>query len=86
MARVSEISSLRNLGPRTESWLNDIGIFTRADLEEIGSVNIHRILKEKGYPVSMNLVWGLEGALADVDWRELSEELKADLRSQIKRK
>ena len=84
MACVSETSSLRNLGPRTESWLNDI--FTRADLEQIGSVNIHRILKEKGYPVSMNLVWGLEGALADVDWREFSEELKADLRSQIKRK
>jgi hypothetical protein len=86
MARLSKLSSLRNIGPRTETWLNDIGIFTRADLERIGSVNIYRILKQKGHPVSMNLVWGVEGALADVDWREISEELKADVRSQIKGK
>ncbi|MDI1240893.1 MAG: TfoX/Sxy family protein [bacterium] len=83
MDRVSDLSSLRNLGPRTEMWLNGIGIFTQADLERIGSVNIHRILKENGYPVSLNLVWAIEGARADLDWRELSEDLKADLRRQI---
>lgn len=84
MKRASELSSLRNLGTRSEQWLNEIGVFTRADLERIGSVETYRILKEKGYPVSLNLVWGIEGALADIDWRELSDELKADLRQQIK--
>ena len=37
MSRVSELSSLRNLGGRSEQWLNEIGVFTRADLEKIGS-------------------------------------------------
>lgn len=86
MDRVSDLSSLRNLGPKTEVWLNDIGIFTRADIERIGSVNIYRTLKEHGYPASLNLVWAIEGALADLDWRELSEDLKTDLRRQIKGK
>ena len=86
MDRVSDLSSLQNLGPTTEMWLNDIGIFTRADLERIGSVNIYRILKENGCPVSLNLVWAIEGALADLDWRELSDHLKAHLRRQIKGK
>ena len=84
MRRESELSSLRNLGGRSEQWLNDIGVFTRSDLERIGSVEVYRILKERGYPVTLNLVWGIEGALADVDWRELSEEMKASLRQQIK--
>lgn len=83
--RVSEISSLRNLGGKTERWLNDLGIFTRSDLERVGSVEAYRILRERGYPVSMNLVWGIEGALADIDWRNLPEGLKAGLRRQIER-
>ena len=84
MKRVSELSSLRNLGGSSEQWLNEIGVFTRSDLERIGSVEVYRILKERGYPVSLNLVWGIEGALADIGWRELSEEIKASLRQQIK--
>ena len=84
MSRTSELSSLRNLGGRSEHWLNEIGIFTRTDLERIGSVEIYRLLKERGYPVSLNLVWGIEGALADIDWRDLSDEFKASLRQQIK--
>jgi hypothetical protein len=84
MSRISELSSFRNLGGRSEQWLNEIGIFTRADLESIGSTEIYRLLKARGYPVSLNLVWGIEGALADIDWRDLSDELKAGLRQQIK--
>lgn len=81
--RKSEISSLRNLGGKSERWLNEIGVFTRADLERLGSVEIYRSLKRLGYPVSLNLVWGIEGALADMDWRELPEDLKAQVRSSL---
>lgn len=82
--RISELASLRNLGGTSEKWLNEIGIFTRTDLERIGSVEAYRLLKEKGFPVSLNLVWGIEGALSETDWRELSEDLKASIRQQIK--
>ncbi len=58
--RRSEISDLRNLGGKSEEWLNAIGVFTRQDLERLGSVEIYRSLKEAGFPVSLNLVWGIE--------------------------
>lgn len=83
--RRSEISDLRNLGGKSEEWLNAIGVFTRQDLEGLGSVEIYRSLKEAGFPVSLNLVWGIEGALADLDWRELPADLKAELRAEIRK-
>ena len=82
--RISELSSLRNLGGRSERWLNEIGIFTRADLERLGSVEIFRLLKQQGYPVSLNLVWAIEGALADQDWREIPSELKREIQRSLK--
>lgn len=84
--RHSEIGSLRNLGGKSERWLNEIGVYTRGDLERLGSVEIYRLLKDRGVPVSLNLVWGIEGALADMDWRELPENLKAELRREIRGK
>ncbi|MGD9630911.1 MAG: TfoX/Sxy family protein [Pyrinomonadaceae bacterium] len=83
--RRSEISDLRNLGGKSEEWLNAIGVFTRQDLERLGSVEIYRSLKEAGFPVSLNLVWGIEGALADLDWRDLPADLKAELRAGIRK-
>ena len=82
-ARVSELAALRNLGGKSEQWLNDIGVFTRDDLQRIGSVEVFRLLKQRGHPVSLNLVWAIEGALADTDWRELPEDLKASLRRDL---
>ena len=80
---ISELSALRNLGGKSEQWLNEIGVFSRDDLERLGSVEVYRLLKQRGYPVSLNLVWAIEGALADMDWRELPETLKASLRMDL---
>lgn len=79
--RVSEIANLRNLGTKTEKWLNEIGIYGRKDLERFGSVEIYRILKNRGYPASLNLVYAIEAALMGIDWRELPPKLKAELKS-----
>jgi len=81
----SEISSLKNLGGKSEQWLKDIGIRTRADLERVGSVEIFRLLRKKGYPSSLNLVWAIEGALAETDWREIPGSLKAEVESAIRK-
>ena len=78
------VSELRNLGPRSVEWLAAIGVTTRADLERLGSVEIYRLLKAKGLPASLNLVWAIEGAIADIDWREVPPGLKAELRSVIR--
>ncbi len=82
--RSSEISSLRNLGSKTEKWLNEIGIYDRQELERVGSVAIYKILKEHGYNVTLNLVFGIEASLLNIDWRELPQDLKAELKETIR--
>jgi len=76
---MSRISDLRNLGPKSESWLNEIGVFTLADVRRVGSVEICRLLKHQGLPASLNLVYAIEAMLLEIDWRELPPQLKAEL-------
>lgn len=45
----------------------------------------YKILKER-YPrkVSLNLLWGLEAAIRDVDWRELTATDKEELKKKLR--
>ena len=70
-------------GPVTSSWLAHIGITTIDEVRRIGSVEIYRLLKQQGYPVSLNLVYGLEGAILGVPWNRLPDDVKAELRAAI---
>ena len=76
---------MQNIGPRSGQWLAEVGIYSINDLRRAGSIMSYKLRKE-GYPkrVSLNLLWGLEAAIRDVDWRELTgtdkEELKQKLR------
>ena len=79
-----EISNLKNLGPKSTIWLNEIGVFTRSDPERIGSVEIYRLLTLRGFNVSLNLVYAIEAALLDIHWKELPASDKAELRRLIK--
>ena len=76
------VSEMRNLGPTSTHWLNNVGIFTAADLAHLGSVVAFRIVKESGCPASLNLLYGLEAALRDIDWRELDANVKERLRRE----
>ena len=77
-------SALPLLGPRSSAWLSSIGVKTLDDVRRVGSVEIYRLLKERGYPVSLNLVYGLEGALLGVAWNKLPPDVKAELRLAVK--
>ena len=68
------ISQLRNLGPRSEVWLNAVGIKSRADLEKVGSVVAYRWVVEHGFAPSTNLLYAMEGALRDMHWTDLDAE------------
>lgn len=83
MSPDDRISRLRNLGPRSEAWLNAVGIKTRAELEEVGSVVAYRWVVEHGFAPSLNLLYALEGALRDVHWAELDAEVKDRLRRDV---
>lgn len=77
-------SSLRNLGKVSDELLADIGIHTAEQIQELGAVAVYLRLK-RAYPdfTTLNVLWALEGALTDTDWRHLPEERKEALRRQV---
>lgn len=81
----SEISKLRNLGPTSEKMLNSIDVYTLDDIKELTPVVIFHILKSRGYDVTLHMVYALQGAIMDLHYLELPEEIKTDLKNEIER-
>lgn len=79
------ISELANLGPKSEAWLNEIGIFSKADIARVGSIEIYRLLRERGLPASLNLVYAIEAMLIGEHWTRLPANQKAELQATIRR-
>lgn len=78
------IRDLENLGPKTEERLAAIGVFTKADIERIGSVGIYRLLRSNGIPASLNLVYALEAMLIGVHWTKIPASLKIELKNAVR--
>ena len=75
---------MRNIGRVSRGWLAEIGIRTLPELQRCGAVTAYRMIRER-HPrrISLNLLWALEGAIRDLDWRELDEDAKQQLRTQL---
>jgi DNA transformation protein len=79
------VSRLRNLGPKSATMLNDVGIGTIAELREIGAARAYaRVKSASRSGVSLNLLWSIAAGLDDRDWRDLSESEKSILLSEFK--
>jgi DNA transformation protein len=80
-----EPAQLKNLGPKTRQWLNEVGIYTLDDLRQVGALEAWRRIKRL-YPtrVSVNALYGLEGALTNRHWNDIPEAYKAELRELAK--
>ena len=74
---------MKNIGPVSLGWLQEIGVLTIEDLRRIGSVPIYIELRKLHTKISLNLLWALEGAILDIDCRELSQERKKELRAMV---
>lgn len=73
------LSQLKNLGPKSESWLNAIGIHTLEDLQDMGAIDSCKVLKAQGYNISLNLAYAIEGALRDVHWSKIPDGTRQQL-------
>jgi len=67
-----KIHELPGLGPASEKLLKQAGIGTTELLIELGSVEAFRRVQRFDPRASMNLLWALEGALSNRDWREVA--------------
>lgn len=77
------VENLRNLGPTSAAWLNEVGITSIAELEQRGPAVAYRIVKQQRPKASLNLLWAIAAGLADKDWRELSDKEKERLLAEI---
>lgn len=82
------LKGAKNIGPTIEKQLNQIGVFTLADLAEMSPatayIKLSALHPEKRLPVCYYL-YSLQGALLDVHWDDLPETLKNSLRKQVSR-
>ncbi|WP_199620222.1 TfoX/Sxy family DNA transformation protein [Paenibacillus alkalitolerans] len=82
--RTKKTMNLKNIGAKTESWLQEIGVHGYDDLNRIGSVETYRRLKSR-YPDQVNLtaLYALEAALWSIHWLELAPEIKDQLKREV---
>lgn len=75
---------LLNIGPKSSQWLASVGIQSEDDLRKLGAVEAYRRVKML-YPdrVTLNLLWGLQGALLGIHWNLLPQAMKDDLLRQL---
>ena len=78
------LSNLPNLGKASQQWLHDIGITTVEELQASGVIDTYIRLKLR-YPekITLNMLYGLYGAIHNLDWREITPEIKAELRAEV---
>lgn len=68
-----------NLGPKSIQWLQGAGIRTVAQLRHLGAPAAYVQVKRTGAPVSLNLLWALEGALSGMPWQEVARQHRTSL-------
>ncbi len=78
------MTKIRNIGKVSRQWLWEIEIYTLQDLQACGSVAAFKMVRARYPHVSVNLLWALEGAISDLDWRKIPPDRKADLQRQLR--
>jgi len=78
----SDLTQLRNIGDKSARLLAAAGIISVDDLRAIGSAEAYRRVRLAN---PLNMLWALQGALLDVDWRELPGEIKVTLKNEVER-
>ena len=81
---MTPITRVKNLGKAMARWLADIEIYSKEDLQHIGSVNAYKALTaihEKH--ISLNALWAMYAGLEDRHWCDVTQKEKKDLLKQL---
>ena len=76
---IGELAGMANLGPKSAAILAAAGIQSREHLTMLGSVAAFAMARRSGAPVSLNLLWAIEGALTGEPWQKVAREHRASL-------
>ncbi len=81
---MEKLTDLPNIGKKIAANLNEIGVHTKEDLENMGSLKAWQLIRHK-YPnkdICICALYALEGALQGFRWHELPPELKKLLQNK----
>jgi DNA transformation protein len=82
----NDLKYARNIGPTIEQHLNDIGVYSLRDLIKLTPVKAYEKICQrnpgKKFPVCYYL-YSLQGAIMDLHWNDLPEEIKRNLKKHI---
>lgn len=77
---MKQIEKTKNIGKEIGQKLASVGIYNLDELKVIGSKEAFCRLKKKYDNICLVHLYALEGAIKDVEFNELSEEVKKDLK------
>lgn len=77
---MSELTSLKNIGVEMARKLQSVDINSAEDLIAIGSKEAFFRLKLRYPNICLVFLYVLQGAIDNIDYNRLSEEIKADLK------
>ena len=77
---MAELTSLRNIGKEMEKKLKSIDIATAEELKAVGSKEAFKRLKLRYPSVCVVFLYVLEGAITDIEYNQLPEDLKLGLK------
>lgn len=77
---MGELQKLSNIGKELERQLNEIGIYTYDDLVNCGSKEAWLKIKSIDSSACINRLMGLEGAIQNIRWHDLSDKDKKYLK------
>ncbi|MDH5217698.1 MAG: TfoX/Sxy family protein [Gammaproteobacteria bacterium] len=81
---MGELSKLKGLGPKSERSLNEIGIYSKEDLEKTGAVRAFlQMEKECSIKPGLNFLYAMVGALENKSWIEIAKQEKERLIFEI---
>lgn len=77
------LQKLRNLGEASFQMLAVAGIKTENQLRKKGAAAAFVAVKRAGCTPSLNLLWAIEGALTNRDWKEVAKTDRLSLLTQV---
>ncbi len=78
---MSELTSLPNIAKAMDQQLREANIHTAEDLKSVGAREAWLRIFAFDPSACYNRLCGLEGAIRGVRWRDLPEDVKADLKT-----
>ncbi len=83
-ARETHIADVPHIGPVSAGWLEAAGVCTFGDLEDLGALGAYEAVRATQSRASLNLLYGLAGALRGVAWTEVDVRERVELRAMAR--